>query len=249
MLYYVGDIHGGPDFLGGIVQKAEARGVSHIIQVGDFGTFFPSNRERKTYRKDGVIRQWHGDSSDLDAWIQKRARQGKWTTKILTCGGNHDNWTVFDRLQEEQGYPDMVELYPNSGVYYVPRGTMLELDGISHLFLGGAESTDKFRRIEGLDLWNDREEPSREEFERFSLMLEEGRPDTVITHDAPTRIHFDRMRRNQSITPNTLETILKLSDYKPKRWYFGHHHKMKKWKVNGTKFFCCGLHGTYWERE
>jgi hypothetical protein len=246
---YAGDIHGSPEYLGRIVQKAEAKGANYIVQVGDLGVFFPSENERKTYRKDGMIRRWHGSNTDLDEWIKKRARKGKWKTKILTCGGNHDNWTVFDELAEEQGHPDMVELYPDSGVYHVPRGTQLDLDGISHLFLGGAESTDKYRRVEGLDLWNNREEPNGLEFELFSLFMGYDEPDTIITHDAPTRVKLTRARRNHSITPNTLEDILKESGHKPKRWYFGHHHMLEKWKINGTKFYCCGLHGEHWERQ
>jgi Icc-related predicted phosphoesterase len=247
-IVYCGDLHGRSNDIGRIVQKAEARGDNYIVQVGDFGTFFPSNSERKLFKKDGIIRGWKSNDTSLDAWIKKRARQGKWTTKILTCGGNHDNWTILDQLEGEQGYPNMVELVPESGVYYVPRGTTVDIDGISHLFLGGAESTDKYHRIEGLDLWNNREEASNLEFEKFSLALEEHKPDTVVTHDAPARVEIYRMRRGQSITSNTLETILSLSDYKPKNWVFGHHHLLERWKVEGTKFFCCGLHGQYWKR-
>jgi predicted phosphodiesterase len=246
-ILYLGDCHGIANSISHLDQKANARGINYIIQVGDFGTFFPSRNQRKKFAHDGVIRQWRSDG--LDFWIEKRAKRGKWHTKILTCGGNHDNWTVFDRLEEEQGYPDMVELYPGSGVYYIPRNTIINLDGITHLFLGGALSIDKYRRTEGLDLWEYREEPNREEFELFFRRLESYKPDTIVTHEAPLRVPVEKRYRKASTSPRMFEHAIKMSKYKPKRWYFGHHHVLDKWKIKGTKFYCCGLHGQCWERN
>jgi predicted phosphodiesterase len=230
-LLYVGDIHSRVKDLGGIVNSAETRGIKTIIQVGDFGVLWPNN-----------------STSEMDNFLKKRARQGKWTTEILTVFGNHDNWDEFYRLHEEQGRPDKVELYPGSGVFCVSRGSMLDINGISHLFMGGAESTDQHHRTPGLSWW-DREEPSKEEFDIFFDNLENKKPDTVISHDAPLRVQLYRMRRNASTTPNMLENALRLSSHKPKNWLFGHHHMLKKWKVDGVKFRCCGLHGQYWQRE
>ena len=45
------------------------------------------------------------------------------------------------------------------------------------------------------------------------------------------------------------EVILQSEGYKMRRWYFGHHHRLKRWKYAGSKFYCCGLHGEYWSRE
>lgn len=213
-----------------VVQSAETKGVRHIVQVGDLSCF------------------WPGPKDALDRWIIKRAEQKKWTAEILTCGGNHENWDLFDKLAAEQDQ-DKVELYPGSGVFYVRRGAALELDGISHLFLGGAESTDKHKRVEGLNLWEQREEPNKEEFALFKERFNSLKPDTVVTHDAPLRVNFKRLRRNSSKVPNFLEDVLKKSKHRPRRWYFGHHHVFDKWKIDSVKYYCCGLHGQYWSRE
>lgn len=226
-IIYLGDCHGRLSSVDKVVQSAEARGVKAIVQVGDFSVF------------------WPGPKDALDRWIIKRA-QRDWKIEILTCGGNHDNWELFDELAEEQG-TDKVELYPNSGVFYVKRGSLIEIGGKSHLFLGGAETTDKADRHEGFNLWEHREEPSKEEFDVFFERFDRDKPEIIVTHDAPLRVKFKRLRRNTSVTPNMLENTLKLSKHKPKRWYFGHHHKLDKWKIGGTKFYCCGLHGQYWE--
>lgn len=244
MIRYLGDQHG--MLFEDAVTDAEAKNINYIVQVGDFGAFFPTKDQRKRFKEDGVIRPWH---NSLNEWIESRAKIPGKKVKILTAGGNHDNYTILDRLQREQGYPNLVEIYPGSEVYFVPRGNVVELDGIQHLFLGGAESTDKYKRIEGLDLWESREEASGKEFDLFFQNLNEYQPDTVITHDAPLRVKLDRVRRKQSITPNTLERIISMSNYHPKNWVFGHHHLLERWKVGMTKFFCCGLSGQYWDRE
>lgn len=225
---YSGDLHGRIDDLGSILQFAEAHKISAVIQVGDFGLGFPD-------------KCWN-------PFFEKRARQQKWTVPIYTCAGNHDNHDWLDQLVVEQGYPDKVEIYPGGGLYFVPRGQVLEIDGVSHLFLGGAESTDRHVRVEGVSWWA-REEPNAQEFDKFFEALENQKPNTVITHEAPLRIKIDRVRRNQSYTPNMLEKALKLSEHQPSNWLFGHHHILDRWKIEKTKFFGCGLHGQFWLRE
>jgi len=245
-IIYCGDIHGRSKDLYCIVQAAENKGCKHIIQVGDFGLFWPTTNAVKRFNRNGRLLTWR--TSEIDQWITKRAKRGKWTAEILTCGGNHDNWNAYYELWEEQGRPDKIEVCEGSGVYWVARGAQFDIQGISHLFLGGAESTDQHHRTPDLSWW-DREEPNKEEFGRFFDNLEDNRPDTVVTHDVPLRIEFDRMRRNSSVTPNMLENTLKHSKHRPRAWYYGHHHDLRKDKVKGTKFFGCGLHGQYWERE
>jgi hypothetical protein len=244
-IWYAGDIHGTTN-IANITIAAENRGVDYIVQVGDFGLFWPSkNASKKFFRDQGKYLRW--DSSWLDQWIQKRAKKG-WKTEILTCGGNHDNWNALYELWEEQGKPNKVELYPDSGVYWIPRGAALDLNGISHLFIGGAESSDKEHRTPNLTWW-DKEEPSLREFNLFTRTMEDIKPDTIVSHDAPLRVQLYRVRRKSGLTPNMLERAIKNSGHEPKRWYFGHHHKLQKWKILGTKFYCCGLHGQYWERN
>jgi Icc-related predicted phosphoesterase len=198
-----------------------------IIQVGDLGFGFPDR---------GITK-----------WLEKRANK-KYKTPIYTCMGNHDNWDLLSEMSNDQGDPDIIELVPGSNCFFVQRGVMMDIFGISHLFMGGAESTDKFHRTEGLTWWAT-EQPHRLEMDRFFEEFDKNKPNTVITHDAPLRIQLQRMRRNQSITAGGLESVYNLSDHKPRRHYFGHHHKLKQWKEQGTKFYCCGLHGQYFERS
>lgn len=226
-ILYLGDIHCRLNDLGSVTQSTDAKQDSVIVQVGDFGFGFPGNEMLK--------------------WLEKRARKD-YKTPIYTAFGNHDNWDLAYQLWEDQGQPDLVELFPESNCYYVHRSSLIEIFGISHLFLGGAESTDKHLRVEGRDWWS-REEPNRDEFEKFFSIFDSEKPNTIVTHDVPLRVDLYRMRRNESFTPGMLEKVYSLSSHRPRRHYFGHHHMLKKWKVDGTKFYGCGLHGEYWERE
>lgn len=231
-ILYVGDIHGRLSDLGSITMSCDDKyankGIeSVIVQAGDFGFGFP----------DG----------SMIKWLEKRAKRS-YKTPIFTCMGNHDNWDLLYEMWEEQGRPDLVELVPGSNCFYVHRGAMINIFGVKHLFFGGAESTDKHIRIEGRDWWAG-EQGSKDEFDRFFEVFENEKPDTIVTHDAPLRVQLYRTRRNQSITPSSLEAVYRMSSHKPRRHYFGHHHKFDKWKVQGTKFYCCGLHGQYYERN
>ena len=230
-IVYAGDIHGRTNDIGKFTQSCDMRHEnteeeSVIIQVGDFGFGFPDRTMIK--------------------WLRKRAER-EYKTPIYTCMGNHDNWDLLEEMSREQNNTDLIELVPNSNCFFVQRGAMIDVFGISHLFLGGADSTDKHHRIEGRDWWAG-EQPSSLELERFTKAFNEEKPNTIVSHDAPLRIPFERMRRNQSITAGGLEYAYRKSKHRPRRHYFGHHHKLKQYKDSGTKFYCCGLHGQYFER-
>lgn len=223
MIFYVGDIHGRVDDVAAIDQAAIDQGVDIVVQVGDFGALWSSN-------------------CPIAKYFAKRKRQGRPGPTWYTCGGNHENWGKWLELQASQGYDKTVELAP--GCFYVIRGSTLDLDGKSHIFFGGAESTDKLMRREGISWWPE-ETPTREEFERFFDEMEESRPEVVITHDAPLCIEIDRLDRDTNPTPRNLQNVLDYCDHTPASWYFGHHHMLQSWEVNEIKFQCCGLHGQF----
>jgi len=226
MIFYVGDIHGSVDDVAAIDRAANEAGVDIVVQVGDFGI------------------HWTKDCAILK-YFKKRERQGRPGPKWYTCGGNHDNWDVWQGLQESQG-SKIVELGP--GCFYVVRGAVADLDGKTHIFFGGAESTDKHMRREGVTWWAT-ESPNREEFDTFFENMETLKPEIVVTHDAPLSVEIARLNRDFNSTPKNLQNVLDYCGYTPVRWYFGHHHVMQNWKVDGVEFCCCGLHGQYVSSE
>tara|TARA_B100000700_G_scaffold314480_1_gene401120 strand:+ start:106 stop:783 length:678 start_codon:yes stop_codon:yes gene_type:complete len=222
MIFYVGDIHGKVDDVAAIDRAAIDAGVDIIVQVGDFGI------------------HWN-EGCAIARYFKTREQGPTW----YTCGGNHDNWDLWQSLQESQD-SNSVELAP--GCFYVVRGQVVNLEGVNHIFFGGAESTDKRMRREGVSWWA-AETPSREEFNTFFENMETARPEVVITHDAPLCIKIDRLDRDTNPTPRNLQNVLDYCDHTPVRWYFGHHHMLESWEVDGVKFSCCGLHGQYISSE
>lgn len=233
-LLYAGDLHIRVKNLKEIVDEAMAMPSrpDAIIQVGDFGVMWPKHTDK------------------MDAYLRERASKG-YDIPIVTGGGNHDNWNLFYDLASKTK-DDLIELVPGSGVFYARRGSVIEIGGISHGFMGGAWSTNGHALTEGVDYWPNLEEPTQAELRDFFDTVLDKRPDTIVTHEAPRSIHFDRRGRNSNKTVRMFDDMFwnwQGEGYKPKRWYFGHHHQLKRWKVGGTKFFCCGLHGEYWERR
>jgi hypothetical protein len=220
MIFYVGDTHGRLDDVKEIEAQAVKAGAKMIIQVGDFGVHF-------------------GKDCELSRWFNTRASGLPW----LTCGGNHDNWPMWRELPEVNMFGgSVIELAPEC--YFAERGTTLTLEGEKHLFFGGAESIDKVYRTEGADWWED-ETPNIKEVNNFFDTMEDFKPDVVVTHDAPLRVVIKKYNREENATPRNLENVLKHGDHTPKKWYFGHHHVVGEWDLEGTKFYCCGFHGEY----
>lgn len=225
MVIYVGDTHGLLDAFIEFDKYALKHGITDVIQVGDSGVSFAM-----------------GKNCPVNRYFTKRARQGRPGPTWWTCGGNHENYDLWEKWAGEQGDPEIVEIAP--GFNWVRRGVTLTLGGKKHLFMGGAESTDRHLRLEGHSWWR-QETPTYEEFCMFAAGLEQ-KPDVVVTHDAPLRVDIWRYNREVNPTPRNLEGALKVCEHTPPLWVFGHHHMNQVWDIDGTKFVCCGLNGEGW---
>lgn len=223
MIIYAGDIHAKVDSIKWIDKVAMKSGIKTVVQVGDFGAL------------------WGGIMAPcpVQDYFINRKEGPTW----ITCGGNHENWDAFIQLGDEQVGKDLISLAPN--LFLARRGATVEIEGILHSFLGGAESTDVAWRTEGSTWWR-AETPNKEEFQSFMDTIEQKKPEVLVTHDAPTSVNIWRIDRDRATTPATLEKIFRLADWKPKRHVFGHHHLLDNWKIDGVDFFCCGLHGDHW---
>lgn len=227
-ILYLGDIHGKVKALSDAIKFAEENDISAIIQVGDFGFGFPG-------------RLW-------DEFLIERASNQEPSIPVYTCFGNHDNWTLISEIMAERGSENQLDWVENSGVYFMPRGSFLEIDGVSHLFLGGAESTDRYTRRPGLSWWK-AEEPSVEEINLFFEMWESKKPNTIVTHESPLRVESSRVGRAESKTPRVLENVFKHTSHTPQYHLYGHHHKLLRNRIEGVEHFCCGLNGEGWIRS
>lgn len=165
-IYVIGDIHGEFEFLPNILKEVPDDGI--IIQVGDFGVY-------REYRE-----RW-----------EKVARQlERFKNPIYFIDGNHEEFPLFYNPDQ------MGPMHVWERLIWIPRGTVMEFDGIRVGFMGGAASADKVHRTEGLSWWP-QELISYGEFER---MLQNEKPiNLLITHSPPQRI-ISRHFRHPSFT-------------------------------------------------
>jgi Icc-related predicted phosphoesterase len=150
-------------------------------------------------------------------------------SKIYFCDGNHENHMFLNALLKAQDYERTpIEIQDN--VFYMPRGSTLDIDGQTLLFMGGAESIDKAYRIKGYD-WFEEESISWIDLDKVPRGL---KPDIIITHTAPDFIIRQIGGEGDKHSEKVLRTLY--ARHKPKHWYFGHMHRVCEKKTGGVEF-------------
>jgi hypothetical protein len=208
MLYFTGDIHGGIDIrklstAGLTAQSVAPTEDDFLVICGDFGLVWNK-------RQNSEERYWL-------RWLAKKP----WTT--LFVDGNHENFDRLNALPVEEWHGGLVHPV-HEKVLHLMRGQAYDVCGMSLFAMGGARSTDKAWRKEGISWWP-QEMPSDEDFDRAEAALDaHGRTvDVVVTHCAPTMVQY---RLNRAFEPDRMTDWLEhLRDTVSfKRWYFGHYH-------------------------
>lgn len=224
MLFFVGDIHGRRVTLESLFDAAEHISATAIIQVGDFGIFWPE------------------PVSGLYDFFESRRSP----IPFYFCDGNHENHTRLDELHKAQG-TDIVKVAYNC--YHVRRGSSIIMDDMSLLFMGGARS-HVGKRDAPMVLnknWWPREIPSLEEFQRFEDAFKGA--DVIVSHDCPTEVmthqkYYEEWSKNG--VSQFFDSVLESATKKPKHWFFGHHHDFNMWQIDDIDYYCCGKHGEAW---
>ena len=214
-VYITGDTHGTEDW-----EKIntdnfpEQKGMNpendYLIIAGDFG---------------GV---W--GFPETDAYILKTYDKRNFTT--LFIDGNHENHDLLDGYQGEEWCGGKVHRISEK-VIHLMRGQVYEIGGMKLFAMGGAESTDKKYRREGMSWWA-REMPSDEEYEEALKNLEkvDCEVDVVLTHCAPEGYLGKNMGvvvRAENDLTKFLDELITVRGLKFRHWYFGHYHRDMDW--------------------
>jgi hypothetical protein len=165
MILLLGDIHGNVGALRDAIQKATQAEAVALIQVGDFGLF----------DKGGAAEGFHRVCKESPI-------------PIYFIDGNHDDCRRWVQLTE------VTRIWDDANLFYVPRGTVMELDNRTIAFMGGAASIDKNIRLHEGWHWDKYEDISPVEVERMLKNSKDKKIDVFITHDVPTSVckaHFD----------------------------------------------------------
>ena len=217
MIYITGDTHNPLDISKMnttlFPQQAEMTKEDYVIILGDFGLY---------WHEDKTFRHWH-------KWLQEKP----WTT--LWLDGNHENHDWLNSMEVSEWHGGKV--HKDGSIIHLMRGQVFEIEGQSFWVLGGADSTDKEYRREGISWWP-QEVPSWAEFNEAVDNLEKvgNKVDYILTHTCP----IDLIRPMFHLNPigySTVEKALQLIyNHNPefKRWFFGHWHQSRDF----SKFTC-----------
>jgi predicted phosphodiesterase len=165
MIMLLGDIHGDIGVLKFAIADAVQKGAKALIQVGDLGLMQHSGIDTGFYR------------------VTKDS-----PIPIYFIEGNHDDCSRWLDIKE------VSKVFPDGNLWYVPRGTVMEIDGRTIAFMGGAASIDKSYRLRQAMHWDPKEEVTREDIELLIKNAEGKKVDMFITHCPPQTVideHFD----------------------------------------------------------
>jgi len=174
MILLLGDIHGDYNILREAINKAEWSGAKAIIQVGDFCLF------RGPEHTDGM--SCPDNERHFQAVLEKSS------VPVYFIDGNHDDC---DRWLQ---YTEVTQVYENILFYYIPRGTVMELDGQTLAFMGGASSINKKWLLRDGGFWTPLEDIRHEDIQKLTRNIEGKKIDAFITHIPPHSVvqqHFD----------------------------------------------------------
>jgi hypothetical protein len=162
-LLLVGDVHGNQAWFDQVVLPAASMlDTDAIIQLGDFG-YWPGRADAFL---DAV------KSSDIPVYF---------------IDGNHEDHyaLAYDvaMARAETGVKDTDAVPLGGSLWYLPRGSRLEFDGVAVAALGGARSIDRALRTPSVD-WFMEEAVNDDDLARLAAG---GTCEVLVCHDAPSK--------------------------------------------------------------
>lgn len=228
--FYVGDTHGNFHPILDFLEKFSKSGDT-LISVGDFGIGFIESP------------QLHFLNDELKHF----------GVKLLVVRGNHDNPYLF---KKDYDYSE----HPYENIELVKDYSTRVINGKKHLFVGGAISIDRVWRIA-----NDEKDKSCksywvDEVIDYDLNLLDGVEDidVIVTHSAPEFLNtasknFENIQWAIDKDPELKNDLIKERIYlselyhkvkeksKVEKYYFGHFHISKYFRIFDTEFKCLGI--------
>ena len=149
--------------------------------------------------------------------------------------GNHDNPNVWDNPPKY------------SNIVFVKDFDVLTIDGLVHLFIGGAISIDRKHRTLGYGYWDNEGVPFIDPVRFDGLNV-----DVIVTHTAPITtppFGFDSLVHHYAMNDSNLYSDLQLDRQmvtkvydkfkgeKQIKWVYGHFHKTYQHEVDNFKFY------------
>lgn len=199
-----GDIHGNLFEIIDFINRFNLGKNDNIIILGDCGI------------------AWRKDKKDLAQNIKLWNECGN-EVKLYFIDGNHENFNILNSLPIENNMGKIAD-----NIYHLRRGQVYEFENKKILVCGGADSIDKYRRIENFTWWKE-EAISQETIDDIPA----GHYDYVLTHCCPRSIFeknriylstlqfLDENKINHS-SEDMLEQLKNKITFD--HWFFAHYH-------------------------
>lgn len=200
MIYITGDKHGDISFF----KKKEMKKLKkndYLIITGDFG-FFWNNSRQEIENLKFLMRQPY---------------------KILFVDGTHENFNMIEKYPIVKfGGAKARKIAHN--IYHLLRGQVYIIEKKGIFTFGGGVSRDLQKMLD-INMWFEREMPSKEEFIEGAKQLNKfgGKLDYIITHEPPTQI---KGIINPDLKPNAVNIYLEqiAEQVTFDKWFFGYAH-------------------------
>lgn len=199
-----GDIHGNLFEIIDFINRFNLGKNDNIIILGDCGI------------------AWRKDKKDLDQNIKLWNECGN-GVKLYFIDGNHENFNILNSLPIENNMGKIAD-----NIYHLRRGQVYEFENKKILVCGGADSIDKYRRIENFTWWKE-EAISQETIDDIPA----GHYDYVLTHCCPrsifekNRIYLSTLQflDENKINHNSEDMLEQLKNKITfDHWFFAHYH-------------------------
>ena len=199
-----GDIHGNLFEIIDFINRFNLGKNDNIIILGDCGI------------------AWRKDKKDLAQNIKLWNECGN-GVKLYFIDGNHENFNILNSLPIENNMGKIAD-----NIYHLRRGQIYEFENKKILVCGGADSIDKYRRIENFTWWKE-EAISQETIDDIPV----GHYDYVLTHCCPRSVFeknkiylstlqfLDENKINHS-SEDMLEQLKSKITFD--HWFFAHYH-------------------------
>lgn len=199
-----GDIHGNLFEIIDFINRFNLGKNDNIIILGDCGI------------------AWRKDKKDLAQNIKLWNECGN-EVKLYFIDGNHENFNILNSLPIENNMGKIAD-----NIYHLRRGQVYEFENKKILVCGGADSIDKYRRIENFTWWKE-EAISQETIDDIPA----AHYDYVLTHCCPRSIFeknkiylstlqfLDENKINHS-SEDMLEQLKSKITFD--HWFFAHYH-------------------------
>lgn len=202
MIYITGDMHGEERISEIELFVLSHPNTSYLIVLGDFGAI------------------WNEDTSLIE-------RLSALPTIILFIDGNHENFDLLNDYPCEEWKGGYVHRVANN-ILHLMRGNIYEIEGISFFVFGGAVSTDKGLRKEGVSWWPQEEATECQLNYARSVLKRVQNVDCVLTHcgnmEAVQRAYLQTGNSKLKVCRQSIKISALLREITYSMWFCGHYH-------------------------